>query len=245
MMKSLLYRSLLVSFVLGLAAYSYWRLPNVSALKTVNPKNTALMKLRDQEYRDKGLQRSRRQIWVPYHAVADHLKKAILISEDASFFGHEGIDLFELKEAIKEAWEEKRLKRGASTITMQLARNLYLSPSKNFLRKFKEIVIAFQLEHTLSKQRIFELYLNVVEWGPNVYGSEAAARYYFDKPASDLDELESATLAALLPSPRNPREKELRYRRNLILRRMAAIGYVNEAEYAAGKEAPLFHKVED
>ena len=160
-MKRLLYRSLLISFVLGLAAYVYWRLPNVSALKKMSPKPTAMMRLRDQEYRDKGFGLKRQQIWVSYRAVSEHLKKAILISEDASFFSHKGIDFFELKEAIREDWEEKRFKRGGSTITMQLARNLYLSPSKNPLRKLKEMIIALQLEYVLSKERIFELYLNV------------------------------------------------------------------------------------
>jgi monofunctional biosynthetic peptidoglycan transglycosylase len=244
-MKRLLYKSLLISFVLGLTAYGYWRLPNVSALKTMNPKHTVLMKLRDQEYRDKGLGLERQQIWVPYPAVAEHLKKAVLISEDASFFNHNGIDFFEMKEAIKDDLEEMKFKRGGSTITMQLARNLYLNPSKNPLRKLKELIITLQLEYFLSKERIFELYLNVVEWGSNIYGAEAAARHYFAKPASDLDELEAAALAALLPSPRNPQEKELRYRRNLVLKRMVKIGYIGEAEYARGKQAPLFHKVID
>jgi monofunctional biosynthetic peptidoglycan transglycosylase len=211
----------------------------------MSPKTTALMKLRDQEYRDKGFGLKRQQIWVSYRAVSEHLKKAILISEDASFFSHNGIDFFELKEAIKEDLQERTFKRGGSTITMQLARNLYLSPSKNPLRKLKEMIIALQLEYVLSKERIFELYLNVVEWGPNIYGAEAAATHYFAKPASDLDEVEAATLAALLPSPKNPRGKELRYRRNLILQRMATIGYIGEAEYARGKEVPIFHQVKD
>ncbi|HKY06599.1 MAG TPA: biosynthetic peptidoglycan transglycosylase, partial [Candidatus Binatia bacterium] len=135
--------------------------------------------------------------------------------------------------------------RGASTITMQLAKNLYLNPSKNPLRKLKEIVIAHQLERTLSKRRIFELYLNVVEWGRNVYGAEAAARYYFAKTAADLDPVEAATLAAMLPNPRSSKERSLLNRRNLILTRLASVGYLSNEEYRRTKQMPLFQKVQD
>jgi monofunctional glycosyltransferase len=171
------------------------------------------------------------------------LKKAVLISEDASFFSHTGVDVRELQESLKKDWETGSFARGGSTITMQLAKNLYLNPSKNPLRKAKEIVIAWQLEHALSKRRIFEIYLNVVEWGPNVYGAEAAARHYFAKPAVKLDILEAATLAALLPSPRNAREKHLTYRRNLILSRMAGVGYVSAEEFNRAKEAPIIKQI--
>jgi monofunctional biosynthetic peptidoglycan transglycosylase len=128
---------------------------------------------------------------------------------------------------------------------MQLARNLYLNPSKNPLRKAKEIIIAWQLEQALSKRRIFEIYLNVVEWGRNVYGAEAAARHYFGKSAAHLDVLEAATLAALLPSPRNMRDGNLNYRRNLILSRMAAVGYLTAEETDRAKQTPLFKKIEE
>ena len=197
------------------------------------------MELRDQEYRQKGGKSSRQQIWVAYDAISEHLKKAVLISEDASFFSHTGVDVKELQEALKKDWETGSFARGGSTITMQLAKNLYLNPSKNPLRKSKEVIIAWQLEQALSKRRIFEIYLNVVEWGPNVYGAEAAARHYFAKPAANLDILEAATLAALLPSPRNTREKSLTYRRNLILSRMAEIGYVSAEEFSRAKQAPI------
>lgn len=241
-MKKLFYKSLFVSLLIGLAAYGYWSLPDVSSLKHRNPKKTALMEQRDNQYRDMGSSLPRRQIWIPYEAASDHLKKAILISEDAAFFGHKGVDPIELKEAIRVDWTQREFKRGASTITMQLARNLYLSPSKNPVRKIKEIILAWQLEAVLSKKRIFELYLNVVEWGPNIYGAEAASRHYFGKAASEIDVLEAATLAALLPNPRKPREKELLYRRNLILTRMAKIGYLEEVEAIRSKETPLFKK---
>lgn len=241
-MKALLIKSLLVSLVVGVGAYEYSAVPDVAPLKRRNPATTALMELRDQEHRQKGLNPRRRQVWVSYDGVSDHLKKAIIISEDAAFFSHKGVDLYELKEAIKEDWEKGKFKRGASTITMQLAKNLYLNPSKNPLRKLQEIIITWQLERTLSKRRIFELYLNVVEWGDGIYGAEAAARYYFSKSAGELDPEEAATLAALLPSPRNPREKGLLYRRNLILTRLVQIGYISAEELSRAKGMPLFHK---
>ncbi|MEK6601108.1 MAG: monofunctional biosynthetic peptidoglycan transglycosylase [Candidatus Binatota bacterium] len=235
-------KSLLVSLFVGLAAYEYSGLPDVSLLRRKNPATTALIELRNKEYREKRLKPERQQIWVSYDALSENLKKAIILSEDASFFSHKGVDLFELKEAVKEDWEKGKFKRGGSTITMQLAKNLYLSPSKSPLRKLREIVIALQLEQALSKRRIFEIYLNVIEWGNGIYGAEAAARHYFSKPASDLDPEEAATLAALLPSPRNPGQEGLLYRRNLILTRMASTGFISAEELDQAKTRPLFYR---
>jgi monofunctional biosynthetic peptidoglycan transglycosylase len=203
------------------------------------------MELRDAEYQKKGIRGGRQQIWVSYGAISEHLKKAVLVSEDAAFFSHKGVDMNELKAALKKDWETMSFNRGGSTITMQLAKNLYLSPSKNPLRKVKEIVITQQLEHALPKRRIFEIYLNVVEWGRNIYGVEAAARHYFAKSAASLDPLESATLAALLPSPRSSRERNILSRRNLILGRLAGVGYLSNDEYQRAKQVPLYQKVEE
>lgn len=244
-MKKLLFSSLFLTLLVGAGYYYYATLPDVSALKQKNPKSTALIDLRAEEYKRKGLRNPRQQIWVPYGAISEHLKKAIFISEDAAFYSHKGIDMNELKAALKKYWETLSFSRGGSTITMQLAKNLYLNPSKNPLRKIKEILIARQLEQALSKRRIFELYLNVVEWGRNVYGAEAAARYYFGKSAADLDPLEAATLAALLPSPRSSRERNLLYRRNVILGRLASVGYISSEEYQQARQTPLFQKVEE
>ncbi len=149
-MKRILVSSVLLTLVVGSGYYFYATLPDVSVLRQRNPRTTALMELRDEEYREKGVRGARRQVWVPYGAVSEHLKRAILISEDAAFFSHQGIDLTELKAAMKTVWETLSFSRGGSTITMQLARNLYLSPAKNPLRKFKEILIARQLEQSLS-----------------------------------------------------------------------------------------------
>jgi len=244
-MKRVFLKSLFLAVLVGAGFYFYYSLPDVSELKRNNPRTTALMELRDQEYRQKKSGAARQQIWVPYDAISEHLKKAVLISEDAAFFSHSGIDFDELKAAIKKDWETWSLSRGGSTITMQLAKNLYLSPSKNPLRKAKEIIIAWQLEQNLSKRRIFEIYLNVVELGRNIYGVEAAARFYFGKSAAALDPLESATLAALLPSPRSSGERSLLKRRNLVLSRLASIGYLTRDEYQRARQAPLFQKVEE
>jgi monofunctional glycosyltransferase len=242
-MKRILFKSLLLTVLVACGFYFYETLPDVKALRTENPKTTALMELRNQEYRQESRNIPRRQVWIPYGAISEHLKKAVLISEDASFFSHTGVDLKELQEALKKDWETASFARGGSTITMQLAKNLYLSPAKNPLRKAREIVIAWQLEHFLSKRRIFEIYLNVVEWGPNIYGAEAAARHYFAKPAANLEIVEAATLAGLLPNPRHPRKADLAYRRNLILNRMVAVGYLTATEYDRAKQAPILQKI--
>lgn len=244
-MKSVLLKSLLVTILVGACCYFYYTLPAVSVLKQRNPKSSALMELRDQEYQKKGIRVLRQQIWVPYGAISEHLKKAVLINEDAGFYSHKGVDLDELKAALKKDWETMSFNRGGSTITMQLAKNLYLNPSKNPLRKLKEIVIAWQLEQALSKRRIFEIYLNIVELGRNVYGAEAAARFYFGKSAAQLDPLEAATLAALLPSPRTSKERNILSRRNLILGRLASVGYISSEEYQRARQIPLFQKVEE
>jgi monofunctional glycosyltransferase len=243
-MRRVFLKSLLLSAILGSLLYFYATLPDVSLLKQKNPKTTALMDLRDQENRQRKLGVSRQQIWMPYARISDDLKKAVLLSEDASFFSHRGVDIDELKEALKRDLETLSFKRGGSTITMQLAKNLYLTPSKNPLRKVKEIIIAVQLEHALSKTRIFEIYLNVVELGHNIYGAEAASRHYFGKSAANLDPLEAATLVALLPSPRSNREKSILHRRNLVLARLAKVGHISDREFNRVKQIPLFHKVE-
>ena len=244
-MKRVFFKSLLVTLIVSAGAYFYYTLPDVTELIRKNPKSSALMELRDEEYRKKNLRSPRQQTWVSYGGISEHLKKAVLVSEDAAFFSHKGVDMNELKAALKKDWETMSFNRGGSTITMQLAKNLYLNPSKNPLRKLKEIVIAHQLEHALTKRRIFEVYLNVVEWGRNIYGIEAAARHYFGKSAAALDPLEAATLAALLPSPRNSKERSIVNRRNTILSRLASVGYLTNDEFQRARQTPLYQKVEE
>jgi monofunctional biosynthetic peptidoglycan transglycosylase len=207
--------------------YAYLTLPDVRPLRTSNPTTTAFMELRDAEARAKGEQPRRMQRWVGYSHLSPDLKRAVLIAEDDAFWKHEGVDFEQLQESLQLDWRRGRLARGASTITQQLAKNLYLSPSRNPLRKLRELVIARRLEAELKKARILELYLNEIEWGDGVYGAEAAARAYFHKPAADLSPQEAALLAAAIVNPRlmNPEHptRRLLQRQQLILRRMGAV----------------------
>ena len=141
-------------------------------------------------------------IWVAYPAISTDIKRAVLVAEDIRFFAHGGFDLDEVGDAFERAVERKALPRGASTITQQLAKNLWLTPSRSPLRKVREAILARQIEQTLTKRRILELYLNVAEFGPGCYGVEAAARRYFGKSAADVGPAEAAQLAASLPNPR-------------------------------------------
>jgi monofunctional biosynthetic peptidoglycan transglycosylase len=213
----------------------YLTLPDVKYLQRENPKTTSLIQIRNKEYQKKGKKTREYHLWVPYSQVSPYLKKAILVGEDINFFSHSGIDLEEMKESLKIDWKKKKFSRGASTITQQLAKNIYLSPSKNPLRKIKEILIAFRLEKALSKRRIFELYLNFVEWSDGIYGCEAASRYYFGKSSSDLTPDEAIRMATSLPFPRKypPTSDSKRFerRRKIILNRMLKYGFLSLEEY--------------
>jgi monofunctional biosynthetic peptidoglycan transglycosylase len=164
---------------------------------------------------------------VPYGRISQHLKRAVIVTEDSAFWQHGGIDYDQLRESMEVNWERGEFARGASTITQQLAKNLYLSPSKNPVRKLKELLITRRLEAELSKQRILELYLNVIEWGDGVWGAEAAARRYFHTSAADLNASESALLAGAIANPHimNPGHPtaRLRRRQEMIMRRMGAV----------------------
>ncbi len=197
------------------------------------------MQLRDREARAEGDDPRRVQRFVPYGRISIDLKRAVLAAEDSGFWSHEGIDVSEIRKSIEIDLERRELVRGGSTITQQLAKNLYLSPSKNPLRKLRELLIARRLEAELSKRRILELYLNVIEWGDGIYGAEAAARSYFHKPAAALDAEESALLAAAIVNPRvldpgHPSAR-LRRRQQLILKRMGA--FVPPAEASTNHDA--------
>jgi monofunctional glycosyltransferase len=214
-----------VSF--AVLAYAYLTLPDVRPLKSTNPTTTAFMELRDREARAKGQQPRRVQRWAAYSRISPDLKRAVLVAEDSAFWDHDGVDLEQLQESIEADWARGRFLRGGSTITQQLAKNLYLSPSKNPLRKLRELMIARRLESELKKARILELYLNLIEWGDGIYGVESASRAYFSAPASALGPTESALLAAAIINPRllNPARPTTRLirRQQLILRRMGAV----------------------
>lgn len=192
----------LAGLLAAFAVYEYVTLPDAAPLEKENPKTTALIEKRAEEARDAGKKARRRQHWVPLTAISKHAVAAVLISEDAAFYVHEGVDTSEMRNALEEAWAKGRLGRGASTITQQLAKNLWLSTDRSLLRKAKELVLTRRLEEALTKKRILTLYLNVVEWGQGVYGIEAGAREHFGVSASQLTVAQGAILAAMLPSPR-------------------------------------------
>jgi monofunctional glycosyltransferase len=184
------------------AAWTFIGLPDAEPLAKENPKTTALIEQRAAEAREAGRKPRRKQTWVSLSAVSKPAVDAVLVSEDASFYLHDGVDAVELARAVGQAVEEGKLGRGASTLTQQLAKNLWLSTDRSLVRKLKELVLAHRLEQALSKQRILTLYLNVVEWGNGVYGIEAAAREHFGVSASRLSVAQGAVLASMLPSPR-------------------------------------------
>jgi len=184
-----------------LAAHGALTWPDVGALSEHNPRTTAFIDGYRAKANAQGELSDALWVWVPYDSISPHLKRAVLVAEDIGFFSHNGFETSEIKQAIHDALSGERSLRGASTITQQLAKNLWLSPSRSLLRKLKEAALTYQLEHKLSKRRILELYLNVVEFGPGVYGAEAASSYYFGKPAAALSPKEAALLAAGLPRP--------------------------------------------
>ncbi|HRJ88912.1 MAG TPA: biosynthetic peptidoglycan transglycosylase [Pyrinomonadaceae bacterium] len=229
-------------------AYELITFPNISALRSENPATSSMIEFRLAEAKAEGREPRKYMIWTPIEQISPNLHRAVLAGEDARFFEHNGFDW----EAIEKAWDEAvkqgekeakeegdfdpndwippmpSFKRGASTVTQQLSKNLFLSEDRNFLRKGREAVYTYFLERELSKKRILELYLNVIEWGDGVYGAEAAARTYFKKSASGLSREEAAYLAAMIPSPLNifnpaKNRKRVVRRQRAILRGMNSI----------------------
>jgi monofunctional biosynthetic peptidoglycan transglycosylase len=220
----------LIFVVAGWIVFEIVTLPfgEVRRLKTTNPGETAFMREAQEQAIAEGKHFKKTQRWIAFSAIPKEAINAVIISEDGTFWSHSGFDWFEFRESIERNMKEGRAVRGASTITQQLAKNLYLSSSKNPFRKLKEWLLTWYIEQTLSKQRILELYLNVIEWGWGIYGIEAASQQYFGKSASLLSREESARLAAVIPNPRRFKvDKETPYlerRSQLILSRMAAQG---------------------
>ncbi|MBI5888481.1 MAG: monofunctional biosynthetic peptidoglycan transglycosylase [Deltaproteobacteria bacterium] len=197
-MKKLLYISAVFA---ALAAILYFLvLPDVSRLRKENPKKTSMM-----EYNEARKKKAKRhtvyQVWSPLANVSPYLVKAVVIAEDDKFYSHEGFDFEGMREALEKNIKAKKFKAGGSTISQQLVKNLYLTPQRSLLRKFREFLITWKMERTLSKRRIMELYLNVAEWGDGIYGAEAASRHYFNKTALYLTPEQAARLVAVLPNP--------------------------------------------
>lgn len=234
----------LVGILVGVLAYETIMLVRVVQLRSENPSTTSLIDTRIQEARARGQQPKRVQTWLDLNRISPNLQRAVLAGEDTNFTTHHGFDY----EAIQKAWdhaqreaarEAKRegddendwlpylpdFKRGASTIPQQLAKNLYLSSQRSFIRKGQEAVLTIFLERALSKRRILEIYLNVIEWGDGIYGAEGAAQYYFRKSATNLSASEAAFLSAMIPNPRtvfNPQlhPRRVARRQRIILRGM-------------------------
>src|SRR5436853_7747377 len=236
----------ILGIVLGGLSFEAATLPHVSVLRDQNPATTSLIETRLREARANGLEPKRVQIWMPLEKISAQLQRAVLAGEDTNFATHHGFDYEAIqraydqaqKEAEKEAKQEGEndnwlpnmpdFKRGASTISQQLAKNLYLSSERSFMRKGQEAIITYFMERNLSKRRILELYLNVIEWGDGIYGADAASQYYFHKPASALNQREAAFLSAMIPNPRtvfNPQvnPKRVARRQRIILRLMPGV----------------------
>ena len=234
---------LILGILLGLLVFEAYMFMRIRSLQTENPVSTSLIEARVAEAEAQGTPVRRYQVWVPLDRISSHLQRAVIAGEDTNFLSHRGFDY----EAIQKAWDDAlrdsareakkegenddwlptipEFKRGASTISQQLTKNLYLSSRRSFFRKGQEAILTALLESTLTKRRILEIYLNVIEWGDGVYGAEAASQYYFHKPASALTTSQAAFLSAMIPNPRtvfNPRVNPRRVarRQRIILRGM-------------------------
>ncbi|MCX5818323.1 MAG: monofunctional biosynthetic peptidoglycan transglycosylase [Deltaproteobacteria bacterium] len=202
MWKKWIWRAAIVlaaALLLNIAFYLVY--PDISRLKREHPAKTAFMAYRERQWEQAGLHKHIRQVWVPLAGISPYAVKAVIIAEDDKFWSHEGFDFEAIQKAIEKDIQKGRFRAGGSTISQQLAKNLYLTPAKNPVRKLKEAILTWRLERNLSKRRIIELYLNVAEWGDGIFGIEAAARHYFGKGADALTAREAAALAVVLPSP--------------------------------------------
>jgi monofunctional biosynthetic peptidoglycan transglycosylase len=223
----------------GFLIYLLWPY-NVLQLRRHNPRTTSLIELRKQEARAAHRRMKPQRVWRNLSQISPNLVHAVLLAEDDTFYRHHGFDFEQIQIALAENLQKQKFAYGGSTITQQLARTLYLRPRKSLLRKLKEAVLTIYLEAALPKRRILELYLNVVEWGPGIFGAEAAAQYYFWKPASELTPDEAVALASILPSPRrwSPFSEKafMALRRTQLIERMRKAGYA-PITFADGDEA--------
>jgi monofunctional glycosyltransferase len=226
-MKFVRLLSVAIAFAIGLVLLvQLWFAGNVLWLKYVDPDSTAFMRQRLSVMRMQNPQANLKYQWVPYDEISANLKKALVAAEDAKFVEHEGFDWEGIQAAMEKNEDKGKRVAGGSTITQQLAKNLFLSPDKSYLRKGQEAVITLMLETMLDKERILELYINVIEWGEGVFGAQAAAQHYYKIPAAKLNAAQSARLAAIVPAPRfyekNLKSPRLRYKTNIILKRMGS-----------------------
>lgn len=193
---------LMVAAVIALALLQVSYYARVRYYAANNPSTTAFMELRLEALRAEDPQAALRHRWVPYERISPWLKRAVIAAEDARFVQHHGIDFEALQNAFSDNMEAGQVVRGGSTISQQLAKNLFLSPDRSYVRKLQEAILALMIDQALSKQRILELYLNLIEWGDGVFGAEAAARHYYGIPASQLTRWQASLMAARIPNPR-------------------------------------------
>ncbi len=224
---SVWFRRIVLALLGAVLLYQFWLFGWVLWWGQVNPAQTRFMEIRLAELRAKDPEARLRQSWLPYARISPHLKRAIIASEDAKFVDHEGFDWDGIQKAIEKNQKRGRVVAGGSTITQQLAKNLFLSPAKTPWRKAEEAVITLMLEAFWSKQRILEVYLNVIEWGQGVFGAEAAARHYYGISATQLSPEQAARLAGMVPNPRfydrNRNAPGLARKTAIILGRMGAV----------------------
>ena len=188
--------------LLALAGVQLWFLAHITFWKYQNPGPTAFMQHELERLRAKDPKVSLRQQWIPYERISNNLKRAVIAAEDARFTAHDGVDWDAVQKAYEENTRRGRLVKGGSTISQQLAKNLFLSSERSYVRKVQELIITEMLEFAWDKRRILEVYLNVVEWGDGIFGAEAAARHYYGVSASQVGPEQAARMAAFLPSPK-------------------------------------------
>jgi monofunctional biosynthetic peptidoglycan transglycosylase len=233
--RILLAIGLVIILVLSIYILIQISLPDVGILINDNPKTTALIEQRKMEAEDSGKKIRIRQKWVSFGRIPKLFKRTVRISEDANFYFHQGIDLDELEESLIKNWEKGKFVRGGSTITQQLAKNLYLSTDKSIWRKIKEFFITRELESTLSKNRIFHLYFNIIEYGRGIFGVAAASNYYFGKSVPALNAEEIIRLTAVIPKPLSVKPngdgKWLLWRCRWITDKLLLYKYIEEAKH--------------
>lgn len=221
-----MWRKIVCVPLLLVVLYQIYAYGNVIAYRALAPQNTAFMRLRMAQLSASKPNISLNYQWVDYNDISPNLKKAIIAAEDAHFAEHDGFDWRGIQSAIKRNEKNGKIQSGGSTISQQLAKNLFLNEQRSYWRKGEEAIITAMLEGTTSKDRIYELYLNVIEWGYGVYGAQAAAQHFYRQPASQLNKIQAASLAARVPAPlryaNNPKDPQLRNKTNLILRRMGS-----------------------
>ncbi len=211
---------ILALLFLDLGRFFIW--PPVAPLATENPQSSSFMEYRQQEWRQAGKKNTLAYTWVPWHRISPNLKLAVTIAEDDKFWEHEGFDLEGMEEALRKNVAQKRWSAGGSSITQQVAKNLWFTPQKSLYRKAKEAIMTWRLEQHLFKERILELYLNIAEWGDGIFGAEEASRRYFGIPAAKLSPMQAAILASMLPNPlkRRPDSPVVLKKAAIIYKRM-------------------------